>query len=246
MSPASQVERVRILGVPIDRVTMAETLDRLDDFVRSGQPHFVITADAAGIVQSQSDPELKALYEQADLVTPDSAGVLWAAERQGRRLGERVSGVEIVERVAARSAERAYRIFFLGAAPGVAQAAADRLCQKYPGCQIVGTRDGYFPGAADADVAAEVAETNPDFLFVAMGIPRQEKFILATKAIIRARVAMGVGGTFDVLSGHVKRAPRWMQRLRTEWLWRVIQNPKKAGKVMMLPTFVRLVLKDKS
>jgi len=241
----SERKRVEILGVPVDRITMAEAMDAIRGFVEEGRPHFVITADASGIVQAQSDPDFRALFDRADLITPDSAGVLWAAKRQGQPISGRVSGVELVERVCAESANRGYRIYFLGAAPGIAAKAADRMRLKYPGCNIVGTRDGFFPAESDSVIAEEVAATTPDFLFVAMGIPRQEKFILATQEIIRAKVAMGVGGTFDVFSGTVRRAPVIFQRMKLEWLWRVIQNPKKIDKVRLLPRFVMMVLREK-
>ncbi len=237
--------RIRVLGVPVDRVTMSECLARIGLFVQSGQPHLIITADASGIVQAQSDPDLMSVYESADLVTPDSAGVLWAAKRQGEPLVERVSGVDIVDQVCRRSSEFGWRIFFLGAAPGVAEEAAERLRLRHPGCNIVGTRHGFFPAESDEVVAAEVALSAPDVLFVGMGIPRQETFIRATQHLIGAKVALGVGGSFDVFSGKVKRAPKSFQRLRLEWLWRLAQNPKKIGKVMLLPRFVSLVLRNR-
>lgn len=223
---------------------MTETLAEIERFVKEGGPHLVVTADAAGIVQSSEDPELRAIYAQADLVTPDSVGVLWAAKRQGEALPERVSGVDLVDRICDLSARKGYRLFFLGAAPGVAELAAEKLRLKHPGCNIVGTRNGFFPADSDTLVAQEVAESKPDFLFVAMGIPRQEKFIMATRDIIGASVSMGVGGSFDVFSGKAKRAPKLLQKIKLEWLWRLMLNPKKIAKARNLPRFVRMVLKE--
>jgi N-acetylglucosaminyldiphosphoundecaprenol N-acetyl-beta-D-mannosaminyltransferase len=237
--------RVEILGLPVDRVTMSDTLERIETFIRSDRCHLIITADASGLVQAQTDPDFRELFDVADLITPDSVGVLWASRKFGTPLPERVSGVDIVDRVCRLSADRGYKIYFLGAAPGVAELAAEKMRLKYPGCNIVGARHGYFPSESDTVVAQEIAETKPDVLFVAMGIPRQEKFIRSTADIIGAKVAMGVGGSFDVFSGKVKRAPKLFQRLRIEWLWRLAQNPKKIGKVMNLPRFVVLVLKAK-
>ncbi len=237
--------RTRILGVAVDRYTMTETLARIEQFVKDGGPHLVITADAAGIVQSSEDAELRAIYDQADLVTPDSVGVLWAAKRQGESLPERVSGVDLVDQICDLSARKGYRLFFLGAAPGVAELAAEKLRLKHPGCNIVGTRNGFFPADSDTLVAQEIAESKPDFLFVAMGIPRQEKFIMATRDIIGASVSMGVGGSFDVFSGKAKRAPKLLQKLKLEWLWRLLLNPKKIAKAKNLPRFVRMVLKER-
>jgi N-acetylglucosaminyldiphosphoundecaprenol N-acetyl-beta-D-mannosaminyltransferase len=152
--------------------------------------------------------------------------------------------VDIVDKVCERSSELGWRIYFLGAAPGVAEQAAERMRLKHPGCNIVGTRHGFFPPESDRVVAAEVAAARPDVLFVGMGIPRQEKFIRGTDDLIGAKAALGIGGSFDVFSGNVKRAPAGFQRLKLEWLWRLAQNPKKISKVMLLPRFVSLVLRN--
>lgn len=154
--------------------------------------------------------------------------------------------MDLVDELCALSANKGHRIFILGSEPGVAEQAAERLRLKHPGCNIVGTRHGYFPSEDDLLVAAEVAPYRPDILFVAMGIPRQEKFIVKTLDTIKPKLAMGVGGSFDVFSGRAKRAPRVIQALKLEWLWRLMLNPSKFGKVKLLPKFVRLVLKDKS
>jgi N-acetylglucosaminyldiphosphoundecaprenol N-acetyl-beta-D-mannosaminyltransferase len=244
-APPAEENRINVLGVPVDRVDMTGCMARIQEFIASGKPHLIVTADASGIVQAQTDPSLLQIYESADLVTPDSAGVLWAAKRQGQPLSERVSGVDIVDRVCRSSSELGWRIYFLGAAPGVAEEAAERMRLKHPGCNIVGTRHGFFPPDSDEVVAAEIAESKPDVLFVGMGIPRQEKFIRATEDITGAKVSLGVGGSFDVFSGRVKRAPKTLQKLKMEWLWRLMQNPKKIGKVMLLPRFVSLVLRTK-
>ncbi len=221
---------------------MEGAVECIQEFLKHDWPRMIITADSSGVVQAQSDPEHFKLFQEADLVTPDSIGIVWAAKREGKPVPERVSGVDLVDRICALSADHGYRIFLLGAAPGVAELAAEKLRLKHPGCRIVGTRHGYFPADSDDLVAHEIAETKPDVLFVAMGIPRQEKFINATKNIIRARVAMGVGGSFDVFSGKAKRAPELVQRLRLEWLWRLILNPKKISKARALPVFAWKVL----
>jgi N-acetylglucosaminyldiphosphoundecaprenol N-acetyl-beta-D-mannosaminyltransferase len=188
---------------------------------------------------------LRELMLEADLITPDSFGVVWAAKRAGKPVEGRVSGVDLVDRICGLSARKGYRLFFLGAGPGVAELAAERLRLRHPGCNIVGTRNGFFPASDDSVVAEEVAAFRPDVLFVAMGIPRQEKFIRATQSIIRAKVAIGVGGSFDVFSGKTKRAPILIQRLNIEWLWRLLLNPKKFSKVMSLPKFALAVIRSK-
>lgn len=243
-TPAVQAGHVDILGVRVHRISMDDTLALIDGYVASGKPHLIVTADASGIAQAQSDEDLMQVYQTADLVTPDSIGVLWAARRQGHEIPDRVSGVEILDRVCAASADRGYRLYFLGAAPGVAEQAAERMRLRHPGCNIVGSRHGFFPPESDEVVAREVAESTPDILFVAMGIPRQEKFIRATEHIIGAKVGIGVGGSLDVHSGQVRRAPLIVRKLKLEWLWRTLANPKKIKKAMNLPRFVMMVLRS--
>lgn len=238
-------ERISILGLPVDRIDMDGALTAIQRFLESDHCNLIITADASGLAQAQDDPEFRKLFQEADLITPDSVGVLWAAKRAGTPLKERVSGVDLVARVCEKSADTGVRIYFLGAAPGVAELAAEKLRLRFPGCNIVGARHGYFPSESDEIVAQEVAKFKPDVLFVAMGIPRQEKFIQSTARIINAKVAMGVGGSFDVFSGKTKRAPMVFQWLKLEWLWRLFLNPSKISKVRHLPRFVLLVLKEK-
>jgi N-acetylglucosaminyldiphosphoundecaprenol N-acetyl-beta-D-mannosaminyltransferase len=237
-------ERVEILGIPVDRLTMPEALAVVESFIASREPHLVVTADSSGIVDAQLDPDFREILLTADLVTPDSAGILWASKKSGQPIAERVSGVDLLDRICALSADKGYRLFFLGAEPGVAEMAAEKLRLRHPGCNIVGVRHGFFPADSDEIVAAEVAASQPDVLFVALGIPRQEKFIKATQHIIKAPVAIGVGGSFDVFSGKTKRAPKIFQKAKLEWLWRLILNPKKLTKTRRLPVFVRLVLKS--
>jgi N-acetylglucosaminyldiphosphoundecaprenol N-acetyl-beta-D-mannosaminyltransferase len=238
-------ERVSILGLPVDKLTMDEAIEKIEAFVASKKPHIIVTADSSAIVRAQSDDEFRRIVESADLVTPDSTGVVWAARRKGTPVKERVSGVDLADRICARSADKGWRIFLLGAAPGVAEIAAEKMRLRHPGCNIVGARHGYFPEDSDEIVAKEVAEKKPDVLFVAMGIPRQEKFIARTQAIVGASVAMGVGGTLDVLSGRAKRAPKFVQNMSMEWLWRLILNPKKWSKARSLPRFAWMVLREK-
>ena len=221
---------------------MEDTVAALKRLLDEGGSHQVVTADSFGLVLAREDAELAQVYRKASIVTADSSGVVWGLSRKGGRV-ERVSGVDLVDRLCALSAENGYRIFLLGSAPGVAEEASERLKLRHPGCNIVGTRHGFFPVEDSDIVAQEVAQARPDVLLVAMGIPRQEKFIARALATTGARVAMGVGGSLDVYSGRVKRAPVFVQRMKLEWLWRLVQNPKKFEKVARLPRFVWLVLR---
>lgn len=237
--------RVEILGIGVDPVSMEEALARIERFIAEGIPRMVVTADSSGIVEAQSDVQWKDILLNADLVTPDSAGVVWASRRLGSPVRDRVSGVDLVERICHLSSIKGWRLFFLGAGKGVADQAADKMRLKYPGVNIVGTHDGFFPKSDEISVVAEVRSVAPDVVFVAMGIPKQEKFIAEHLYELGAKVAMGVGGTFDVLSGSVRRAPKLLQRLRLEWLWRLVLRPSKWRKNILLPKFWWQVITSK-
>ncbi|MBS1721653.1 MAG: WecB/TagA/CpsF family glycosyltransferase [Armatimonadetes bacterium] len=239
-----EVPTQTLLGVRVSLLDMDGTVQEIDRMVAEGGTHTVVTADASGFAIAAEDSELRSVYESCDLATPDSQGVVWALRRKGAGTVRRVSGVDLMDRICRLSSERGHRLYFLGAAPGVAEMAAEKQRLRHPGCNIVGTRHGYFPADDDLVVAAEVAASKPDILFVAMGIPRQEKFITKTREVIGAKVAMGVGGSFDVFSGRTKRAPKLVIALKLEWLWRLILNPSKFEKVKMLPRFVSLVLRE--
>ena len=238
------LETVKILGLSIHNLVMSDALASVREFVNSGGSHQIITADASMLVLAQEDADLFAIIQNASLVTPDSVGVLHASKRYGKPIGQRVSGVELVEQLCAKSPTEGYRLFFFGSGPGVADQAASVMNQKYPGCQVVGTHDGFFKDEEIADILLSIKATKPDILCVAFGIPKQEKWIAKYQLELGVPVAIGVGGTFDVLSGNVKRAPIPFQKLHLEWLWRLLANPKKYQKVALLPKFVSLVRKD--
>lgn len=235
----------KVLGIGVSTLSLDQVLDVAVARIKRSEWTFVVTADANCLMLALSDPTFKGVLDEAAMVTADGSGVLWALSRQGVTLPGKVSGVEIAERLVSASADHGFKIFFLGSSPGVAEMAAEKMRLKYPGCQIVGARHGYFPASDDLLVAEEIAETKPDILFVAMGMPRQEQFILKTRATIGASFAMGVGGTLDVMSGKMQRAPRIWQRLHLEWLYRTLQNPKKLEKVKKLPAFFWRVLREK-
>ncbi len=241
-APSTPIERIPLLGVCVDRVTMAQTMAILEAYILSGKPHHVVTLDASMCVLARTDSELRNIVLDADLVTPDSVGILWAARRMGHPLPERVSGVEIVGRMVELAAAKDWRVFLLGAKPGVAEEAARRIQQRYGDRCIAGVHHGYFPPEDDSAVAEMVRAASPDVLCVAMGIPKQEKWIARHKNRLGVPVMIGVGGTLDVLSGRVGRAPRWLQQWGLEWAYRVLRNPRKIAKVMTLPRFIAMVL----
>lgn len=228
--------KVTILGVPIDAVTYESAEARMDEMIRSGRAHHIFTADVSGIMRAREEPELAEIIRTSDLVTADGAGVLWAARLFDFPLPERVSGVDLVRRLSGLAAREGYRVYLLGAAPGVAQDAAERLLAENPGLTIAGVRDGYFDD--EAAVAEELRAARPDILFVALGIPKQERFIRRWYQELNIPLSIGIGGSFDVISGRLQRAPGWMQRAGLEWLFRVAQEPKRWRRLAALPRFV--------
>ena len=237
MVPESPVERVCVLGLPVDRVSLGQTEEILTKFLGSEGTKLVFTADSHAFICAETDPSFRRCFSEAALITPDSAGPAWALGQYGKPVPGRVSGVDLVEVLCRISATTGAKMYFLGGAPGVAETAASKLSAKYPGCRIVGSRDGFFGDLSDATVAEDIAKLKPEILVVAMGMPRQELFILDTADIIRAKIGIGVGGSLDVHSGMVKRAPMIFQKLKIEWLWRLLLNPRKLEKVKNLPKF---------
>ena len=240
------MQRFVLLDLPIDPIRPEDALSLLETWMREKKtPRHVVTADASMCVMARSDDALRDIVVGADLVTPDGAGILWASRLLGHPLTAKVSGVDLVAELCRLSAQHGYRLFFLGAAPEVARQAADNLESRYPGAQIVGVRDGFFSSAEEESVLKQIENAAPDALLVAFGIPKQEKWITAHKARLNVPVSIGIGGSFDVYSGRVRRAPVWMQNAGLEWLHRLAANPKKIGKVMTLPRFVLLALRQK-
>jgi N-acetylglucosaminyldiphosphoundecaprenol N-acetyl-beta-D-mannosaminyltransferase len=234
----TRLQEARILGVRVHRVRMAEALRAIEQLIQRREPSLVITADANAILIALEDAEFHQLMETAPLVTADGAGLTWAGKRLGQPFPERVSGVDLVEQLTRLSHEKGYRLYFLGAAPGVAERAARNLLRKYPNAQIVGVQHGYFPPTDEPAIVTQIAAARPDVLLVGMGMPRQEKWAWRHRTALGVPVMIGVGGSFDVYGGVVKRAPRWMQQLGYEWLWRLLQDPRKIKKGRNLPRFV--------
>ncbi|NCP32453.1 MAG: hypothetical protein COZ06_28210 [Armatimonadetes bacterium CG_4_10_14_3_um_filter_66_18] len=243
--PAPHPDEVRLFDVRLTPVTMDEALTRIEEFIRSRQPHHVVTSDSSAIVKAQTDLELHEIMNEAHLVTPDGIGVIWSARLLDVPVFERVSGVDLVARLAERGAAAGYRFFLLGAAPGVAETAAERLRERFPGLQVVGTNDGYFSAAEETPLVERIRESNADILLVAFGVPKQEKWIRRHLAQLKVPVCIGVGGTFDVYSGRLKRAPVWVQCCGLEWLYRALIEPSRFRRLLAIPQFMAMTFRQR-
>ncbi|HEY8283974.1 MAG TPA: WecB/TagA/CpsF family glycosyltransferase [Chloroflexota bacterium] len=243
--------RVNLLDTLIDCVDADQAVAQIDAFVQSKRPHHVVTANVDFLRLASRDAGFQGIVNDADLVLADGMPLVWASRRRSTPLPCRVTGVDMIMACAQLAAKRGYSIFLLGAAPGVAYDTAEVLQQRFPGLRIVGT---YSPPNAemadhDDDVCVRmVRAARPDMLFVAFGAPKQEHWIRAHQAVLNVPVCMGVGGSFDMLAGNVRRAPVWIQRHGLEWLYRLAQEPRRLWKryiVHDLPVFARLMLQSR-
>lgn len=221
---------IAILGVPFDNVTTGEALQAIEHMVASRQPHYIVTANVDFLVQAQSDIELRRILIDADLVLCDGTPLLWAAKLLGNPLPERVAGADLVPLLIHIAARRKYRLFFLGATPDSADHAVANLKGQYPDLLIAGHYSPPFAHLLEmdhAEITKRILAAQPDILFVSFGCPKQEKWIAMHYRQLGVPVAIGVGATIDFLAGTVKRAPLWMQRSGTEWLFRLAQEPRR-------------------
>jgi len=235
--------RVNLLGAPIDALSLDETVERVGHFLAGDRPRRVITLNPELLYRMQSERPLWDLVGRADLVTPDGIGIVWACRVAGQPVPERVTGIDLMLRLVERAARDSRRVFLLGAAPGVAEEAAGRLARRYPGLAVAGTHNGFFQPGDEEPVAERVRQAEAEILFVALGAPKQEIWIDRHLSSTGVRVAMGVGGSFDVLAGRARRAPEWSRRLHLEWLARLMMEPARLKRQLVLPRFAWLVLR---
>ena len=231
-------ERVNILGVAVDAVTMPAAVAAVEYYMDARAGVTVATANAEMIMRATKDAARRDVLAAAALGVPDGAGTVWAARHLGHAMPERVAGYDLVQELLRRAPAAHRRIYFFGAAPGVAEKAKAKAEQLYPGIKIVGVRDGFFSADMNDAIISDIRTARPDLLLVALGVPKQEKWIHEHLAALGVPVAIGVGGTLDVMAGVMKRAPRWMQKAKLEWLFRGMLQPKRAGRLLALPKFV--------
>jgi len=235
--------RLFIVGVPVDPATFESMLTHIETWIaRRDRVYQICTVSPEFVMIAQDNPDFMRALHQADLCVADGVGLLLAARLLGRRLPERVTGSDGVPLIARRAAERGWKLFLLGAAPGVAERAAARLVADNPGLIIAGTYAGSPAPAEEAEIVARVNASGADILFVAYGAPQQDLWIARNRDRLSVAVAMGVGGTFDFIAGVVPRAPRWMRRLGLEWLYRLYRQPWRWRRMLRLPRFVWAVL----
>lgn len=232
-----------VLGVQYDNVTMEEALQIGRQLLQGEKAAYCVTPNAEMAYEALHDQDFCALLNGADLVLPDGAGVVLGAKILKTPLKQKVAGIEFAQNLLPILAETGAKLYLLGSKPGVAELAAEKMLQKHPTLQICGMQDGYFQ---DEDaVIAGINEAEADVLYVCLGAPKQEKFMQRHQADLKVKLMIGLGGTLDGIAGTVKRAPKWMIKLQLEWLYRLIKQPKRLGRMMRLPKFVFAAVKKR-
>ncbi|KIL36671.1 N-acetylmannosaminyltransferase [Cohnella kolymensis] len=235
---------VSLYGVPFSRMDMKETVAYLTEAIESRRPHRVVTGNPIMLMAGLENPAFHRALATADLVVPDGSGVVWAARKVGQPVKERVAGFDLLHELLKEGEKRSWSVYLLGASAEIIDTAHAKLAEKYPGVRFVGHRDGYFSDREDGAVVSAVRAANPDLLFVARAMNNQEPWIAKYQEVLGVPVMMGVGGSFDVISGKLKRAPALFRKLGIEWFYRLLQEPSRFGRMLVLPRFAMKVLKD--
>ncbi|MEW6331325.1 MAG: WecB/TagA/CpsF family glycosyltransferase [Pseudomonadota bacterium] len=241
-----KAKRIEILGVPVDVVNMSRALDTVDAMLRErSRRNAVIAVNPEKVMRAMVDGQLLAQIRSASLLIPDGIGVVFAARLLGLGRMERVPGSELMPALCGLAARKGYGIFMLGASPEVNQCAARKIQETYPGIRLAGRRDGFFRPEEIDGVIDQINASGADILFLALGSPRQEIWMQSHLPRLNVGVCQGVGGTFDVICGKVRRAPVIMRRLHLEWLYRLMLQPGRFLRQTSLPRFVYLVMREK-
>lgn len=230
-------QRAEILGVKVDVVTMSEAVLRAEKYMDGQTPTLIATANAEMIMRATHDVDLRKILNEAAMVVPDGAGTVWAAHHLGYAMPERVAGFDLAQELLRLAPENNHRVYFFGSAPGVANKAKEKAEKLYPGITIVGVRNGFFSSADEPQIIADIKAAHPHLLLAALGVPKQEKWLYKHLAELNVPLSIGVGGTLDVMAGVMKRAPRWMQKAKLEWLFRAMLQPTRLGRLTALPKF---------
>ena len=239
--------RINILNCPIDKLTMAQTLDKIDTSIQNKTHLHHVVVNAAKMVHMKNDKELYTSVVESDIINADGQAIVWASKVLGQPLPERVAGIDLMQNLVKLAHEKKYKVFFFGAKEEVVKGVVDIYAKQYDQKIIAGYRNGYFKKEDERQIAQQIADSGADILFVAISSPTKEVFLNQYKNIINTPFIMGVGGSFDVVSGKVERAPIWMQNNGLEWFYRLLQEPRRMWKRYLHTNsmFLWLVFKEK-
>ncbi|ECL8006833.1 WecB/TagA/CpsF family glycosyltransferase [Listeria innocua] len=234
-------QEISILNIPFYNTTQAEFIEELHNVAQNEERRFVVTANPEIVMHARTDKEFEGILRQADYIVPDGIGIIMASEKLGNPLKERVTGYDTMIGLL----EKPLRCYFLGAKPEVSQDVESKVNEKYPQAIVCGVHHGYFDALESEAIAKEIIAAEPDVIFVALGSPAQEKWILSQIANFSKGIFIGVGGSFDVLTDNVKRAPKIWIKLRLEWVYRLLANPSRWRRFFAIPQFMLVIRKER-
>lgn len=239
-------EKFDFLGLKFHGLSMDDSMERLEHFIQTKTPRMVFTPTAELIVRANEDHDLMEIYNRTDLLTLDSFVVFYAARLFRKPVSDPVSAARLMFNFLEVIYQKRYKMYLLGAREEVIKKTVENLKTQYPGINIVGWRNGYFDFENDEEVIEDIKTAGPDVLFVAMSSPLKEKFINKNLEKMRVPVAMGVGGSFDIIAGKCRLAPQWVSRMGIEWFYRFLQEPRRLWKRYLVTNtkFIMLVIKE--
>ena len=237
------MNRINVLGVSFDNVTMDEAIARAMSLLHEGKQGYVVTPNPEIVMNARENPELMQAVSRASLVLPDGVGVIYGAKILGTPLQEKTPGIGFAAGVMEQLSHQGGSVYLFGAKPGVAELAGENLMKRFPGLKIAGTSDGYFTD--DGPIVEKINAAHPDLLLVCLGSPKQEFWMQEHLGKVDAGLMAGLGGSLDVFAGVVERAPEKWQKLGLEWLYRLLKEPKRIGRMMKLPQFAVCAVKER-
>ncbi len=243
-------DTLKILGVGIDKLTQEEVVKKIEFFLKQDETKTIYTPNTEIVMEAKKDKTLKDILNEGSIVIPDGIGLIYAAKIKKKNLPERVTGCDISFEILDIAEKEGYSIFLLGGEEGVAKEAGENLKKDYPNVKLAGVQNGYFKGThignpghdEEKEIIEKINTSGADILFVGLGAPKQEIWINENKDKLNCKVAIGNGGTVDILAGRVERAPQMFQKLGLEWLYRLVKDPKRIKRQMVIPLFILTIL----
>jgi len=241
-----EILRVRVLGVPVDVVNMSSALEYVDNWIQNEKRgNYILAVNAEKIMSLRKDSFLKTFYENAALILPDGIGVILAFKWILGLKITRVAGADLMQNISKDAVKKGYKIFIFGGLEEINKDAVEKIKIKYPGIRIVGRSDGYLEENKMNDLVNRINESQADILFIALGSPKQEIWIQKYLPRLNIKICQAIGGTLDVISGETKRAPRHFQKIGLEWLYRLVNEPKRIRRQIVYPLFLIKLIKEK-
>ena len=242
------MSKIDVLGIKFDNVNMQEAIEKCKEFIEGNSSNLIVTPNPEIVIMAKDNNEFKNIINTAALVIPDGIGIIKGAEILKTPLKERVAGFDLICNLLELYKDGSHTFYFWGGKPGIAEMAKQKMEEKYPNIKIIGVDDGYFDDNKKIEIIQKIRNVKPDILLVGTGAPKQEKIINELLKENIFKIGIGCGGSLDVLSGTVKRAPKLFIKLHMEWFWRLLKQPSRIGRMMFLPKFlkeVKKVAKDK-